>query len=329
MRKVILTLLALFIWYLAAMFHLYSLLALALSLLLVMLVMFIHSCWLKRHTALAFLRASAICNVDETLRCPLRAKGAGSFRVRLSLSYWDEKGIRTAMLKSSGDTDEIELRTPWCGLLHVRVQRAIVYDALSLFGARVTVCGELCAAILPLPLPLKAIDVQDQKTEGALPQRGSGDTWQLRAYAPGDPSRRLHWNLSARSDALWVKEDEQTLDQAIVLTLTGAQKTYDPHTLHVFFTVLVSLIAGVLHAGRPLRLIWDDVCVLIHDDEETQDALLQLYQKLPSSAPLVPGLTLSLDLMLSAGEWQICQFTPADHEEQLRQLTLVLGGTQG
>ena len=143
---------------------------------------------LKRHTALAFLRASAICNVDETQRCPLRVKGAGSFRVRLSLSYWDEKGIRTAMLKSSGDTDEIELRTPWCGLLHVRVQRAIVYDALSLFGARVTVCGELCAAILPLPLPLKAIDVQDQETEGALPQRGSGDTWQLRAYARATPA---------------------------------------------------------------------------------------------------------------------------------------------
>lgn len=70
--------------------------------------------------------------------------------------------------------------------------------------------AERLAAVLP-PLLVRAERVAATVAQGVHGRRrvGMGDTfWQFRHYEMGDPTQRIDWRRSARSDALFVRETE-------------------------------------------------------------------------------------------------------------------------
>ncbi|HUI16665.1 MAG TPA: DUF58 domain-containing protein [Alphaproteobacteria bacterium] len=70
--------------------------------------------------------------------------------------------------------------------------------------------AERLAATLP-PLLVHAERVAATVAQGVHGRRrvGSGDTfWQFRRYEPGDPTQRIDWRRSAKSDTLFVRESE-------------------------------------------------------------------------------------------------------------------------
>jgi uncharacterized protein (DUF58 family) len=70
--------------------------------------------------------------------------------------------------------------------------------------------GERLAAVLP-PLLVRAERVAATVAQGVHGRRrvGTGDTfWQFRRYEFGDPTQRIDWRRSAKSDALFIRETE-------------------------------------------------------------------------------------------------------------------------
>lgn len=79
--------------------------------------------------------------------------------------------------------------------------------------------AESLAAELP-PLLVAALRVAATVDQGIHGRRrvGSGDSfWQYRRYEPGESLRRIDWRRSARSDALYVRENEWAAAQSIWL----------------------------------------------------------------------------------------------------------------
>lgn len=79
--------------------------------------------------------------------------------------------------------------------------------------------AEALAAELP-PLLMAALRVAATVDQGIHGRRrvGSGDSfWQYRRYEPGESLRRVDWRRSARSDALYVRENEWAAAQSVWL----------------------------------------------------------------------------------------------------------------
>jgi len=79
--------------------------------------------------------------------------------------------------------------------------------------------AESLAAELP-PLLVAALRVAATVDQGIHGRRrvGSGDSfWQYRRYEPGESLRRIDWRRSARSDALYVRENEWAAAQSVWL----------------------------------------------------------------------------------------------------------------
>ena len=71
----------------------------------------------------------------------------------------------------------------------------------------------------------------DDEDRRSLSLQGNnyGEIRQIREYRPGDPVRNIHWNQTARTGQLWVKEYEER-EQAggyrLLLGLSGAGEEF-------------------------------------------------------------------------------------------------------
>jgi len=79
---------------------------------------------------------------------------------------------------------------------------------LGLFRAWAYMEPGLQCVVYPTPAPPRAwpTDGGYGTADSGEKGRGHGDFSGLRAYRPGDPTRQIHWRISARSQILWMKQ---------------------------------------------------------------------------------------------------------------------------
>ena len=118
------------------------------------------------------------------------------------------------------------IRSEHCGLLAVRLARVRVYDCLLLFHASRRTTEELRLAVYPaearLRVSLAGSDWDGTARTMPIPGDESGEVLKIREYQPGDPLRRVHWNQSARTDRLWIKEFPREADRRVHVLLDWA-----------------------------------------------------------------------------------------------------------
>ena len=265
MRRVLFFALILLTAYLAAMYRFASLLTLAGAELFVFLGAFLLLRLLRRRMRVG-LAAPVQAAEKGRVRCPVEAgvRGAlpgGAVRVRAVYASAGARRVRKARLRVEAGLRgralrELELEAPLCGLMHVAVAEARVRDYLSLFSAPLAVSGEEArVAVLPAPHPLRVQpgSAGGEPGEEARPKtgQGSGDVRQVRAYAPGDSLRQIHWNRTAQLDALYVKIRDPEAARAVRLRLDlGAGHAAGPLEMDAFLEVLSALLCGLIAQGR-------------------------------------------------------------------------------
>lgn len=100
-----------------------------------------------------------------------------------------------------------------------RAARKVTSAADAAAPERLLPRAEALAARLP-PLLVAAERVAATVSQGVHGRRrvGQGETfWQFRRYEPGDPSPRIDWRQSAKSDRLYVRETEWEAAQSVWL----------------------------------------------------------------------------------------------------------------
>lgn len=116
--------------------------------------------------------------------------------------------------------------------------------------------AEALSATLP-PLLVAADRVASTVSQGVHGRRRAGDGetfWQFRRYRPGDPTQRIDWRQSAKTDRLYIRETEWEAAQSVWLWRDGSpsmrwRSSPDQPTKLDRADVLLLAVASLLSRG--------------------------------------------------------------------------------
>lgn len=95
--------------------------------------------------------------------------------------------------------------------------------------------------------------------DGRPSAAGAGDTFHaLRPYVVGDDIRRVHWPMSARTDDLVVRHDEEPRQGRLTLVLDVEQRRSRPDGFEHMVSAAASIAAAHWHRGDIVRLVATD-----------------------------------------------------------------------
>jgi uncharacterized protein (DUF58 family) len=168
--------------------------------------------------------------------------------------------------------------------------------------------AEALAAMFP-PLLVEAERVAATVSQGVHGRRrvGEGETfWQFRRYQPHDPSQRIDWRQSAKSDRVYVRETEWEAAQSVWLwrdasaSMKWRGSANLPSKLQRADLLLLALAALLVRGGEHVALLNSSqppasgraalhrLATQLHRDEEMTASLgLPAVQPLPRDGRLV------------------------------------------
>lgn len=325
-------------------------------------IIFIISVCLSRRFCRAlrpeFSRKSGAAQTGDEFPCVIRVEydrwlPTGGFHVRLRAGYPGEKKRSVFQLSGKcghgGQDLEFALTAPYCGLLQIQLERLRAYDLFSLFSFQKRLSDEMQIAVFPRPF---AVGVNLSVWEGAgglsaeeetigRPGDAYHEIRQIREYRTGDSIRHIHWNLSAKTDQLWLKEYERKTDTTAHLVL-DMRSSVEPgiEERSAFYTLLSALTLGLLKHMAAVRLYWFDMekrgweTASIGDTNQCQDALFRLYQsktrselmdgKLPPPPCGEDAFRLDLGLTWYFRDIRLFQFSSETLERDIREKRFIL-----
>lgn len=286
MRKIGFLLTALLTCYMAGVFRSLPLMVLAGMEGVFFLVSFFLCRYLRRGLSAEVLRHGEITEKDRWLVCNIRVRNTGRlpvsrFCIRIRYGYGQEEKERKSRGKrnryhvkqicGSADRGEntyrLELACRYCGLVTVQMVSLQVYDYLSLFSAARKLTETVEVAVCPQERVLymrQSFIGQGEDfpvSEQRILRRGETghEVRQLREYEAGDSSRSIHWNQSARTGQLWVKEYEKESDGAaeLYLDLEGLEEA-ELTGQDAFYELLSAVILGLAENMSSVRVYWYD-----------------------------------------------------------------------
>lgn len=146
-----------------------------------------------------------------------------------------------------------------CGMVVCEMQRCKVYDLLGVFSWRKKLDAAATVLCMPAPLPLfSPIDFNapvSLRAEKTISMTNPYGPYDLRAYRPGDPLKNVHWKMSAKTDALTVKEymDDPAKNLYLLVDASGDAAQSD-RTLGY----LAAFVEQALEYGLPLQVMHID-----------------------------------------------------------------------
>lgn len=309
MRKTAYFALSVLTFYLSAMYRSMPLIMLFLAEMLLAVCMWILSCYLKKHFAVTISEQSVVAEMGEEYWCGCDICNRGRlpvnrFRICVKIRYLQEtRGSIKFLYGASGSgTDRIRFRVhaPYCGLVCLKFHRIRVYDYLALFSRGSALRQEMRISILPPEKPLLVDMSASWWGSGDMGQdktnRCNGDATdevrQIREYRAGDSYRHIHWNQSAKTDRIWIKEYEKEANPCVDFLLEIQEAQWKkPKDMDAFYRLLCSIILGLLQKAGRVKVYWYDghpdrlMEMDVPDGRQCRDLLLRLYQMdLPGQA---------------------------------------------
>lgn len=302
MKRAVFFSFVLFTFYAAAMYRSGSLLFLFLAEVLLTICMWVLSRYLKTCLTVGFTYKSIVGETGMECRCDCHVTNTGKlpvsrFRIWLQMGYQQEmtgKGRRLYGASQCG-TDKLSfgLIPPYCGTIRLKFDRIRIYDYLALFFGTRKVFEEMKIAVLPtrqalhIELPAYECDGNSpgQEKRGGRARDVHDEVRQIHEYREGDFYRHIHWNLSARTDKIWIKEYEKEADSCVILLLEiDLLHWMNPKDMDAFYRLLNSVTLGLLQKMETVRVRWYDGHQAqlagkdVVDDSTCRDMLLELYK---------------------------------------------------
>ncbi len=304
MKGAALVIVMLVIWYFAGMFHQVQMMVLSVCLLLLpvcLIVLTIIQRWhlkitLHRPQSIAFKKIEKEVAVlaENTLRLPVNR-----FRLRMQLRYTtDKKPVRKKLSGCAGSrlmNDEnlsyLYLQAPYCGVITVDLTRVTVYDPLSIFSShgklhetgRILVFPVEKQMRILMPMTGRYDNLPVAETHSNKPGDDHSEVRLIREYHPGDLTRHIHRNYSARTDTLWVKEFSKENDYIFDLMLDTSFENIATDDWDAFYEIVFSTLITLLRMDIYINVHWFDrnkhgiTAFQVTNESECAEMLAQLY----------------------------------------------------
>lgn len=212
----------------------------------------------------------------------------------------EELLMRGKVMLDGGETGAVcfELDSAHCACLEIRPNQLVVTDWLGLVQRRCRVNSEDQSMMFILPdclkngISLPDGDVLRMEDDGRDEKRGSTaiDVAEIRQYQQGDPIKLIHWKLSARLDALMVREMSDPADEVVQVYLNLREKDSktstraDKDAWDHFMQTVAGVSAILLEREKTHVVIWPDtrndtmVSQTVSDAESQQMMLCELLR---------------------------------------------------
>lgn len=177
---------------------------------------------------------------------------------------------RTSGMVDSDSTVVLRLKITarYAGKISFRLDRAIIYDYLKLFGWPVPV-KEDCVQVLVVPdvyrvqLDAENMSLHFMEEGDSHSHDKSGDdvseVFDTRAYRLGDTLQRVHWKLSAKTGEVLVKEFSMPVENMVLLLVDlYLPKTQEWNHLQMdgMLTLIASISYSLLMQGCAHEVAW-------------------------------------------------------------------------
>lgn len=152
-----------------------------------------------------------------------------------------------------------------CGTLRIQADGIKARDWLGLacFSGKASEAASLL--ILPDLYPVRvivsdAVSASRQEENPGYIRRDGLETENggVREYAPGDPVRRIHWKLSAKTDRVLIREEERPPAGSVLLLLETAGYDFAPEDMDGAAEALLSVSQSMTESGVLHSVSWQD-----------------------------------------------------------------------
>lgn len=305
MKGITILLITLILWYFAGMFRQTNVMALAVCMLVLAVLLIILSFY-QRHKLsvrlsdkklIAFKGAENIVPVFSENRSLLPVN---KYKITLAVKYRNSKtavkkrftGCAAGRRMKEGRRAEFFLTAPYCGIIDIELKRLRVYDNLSLFSSSKKASGSCQLLVFPSPKYMNIIlpsggSYDDLPLSDSRSDKAGDDHSEvrlIREYRPGDLSRHIHHNYSAKTGAVWVKEYYKENDYILDLYLnTASSENAVEETWDAYYEIAISIIFSLLSMNFFLHIHWYDgekgglVETEIKSTADLADLLTRLY----------------------------------------------------
>lgn len=306
MKKLIFLLMIFLTCYLAGVYRNMPLMMLAVVEALFSVASFFLCLHFRKNLFLEALQHYSCVEKGAVLTCDIRVWNRSRmpisrFQARLRCGYGQARKRVKRVYGGCGSGEtilQLDLVGGYCGMMHLRVERLYVYDYLSLFSLRGEAlegagCCEMEVAVLPRERVLRIEPAMSCGWEnGAEKSRPAGwrpeahdEIRQLKEYRAEDSTRHIHWNQSARTEQLWVKEFEKEAEASVVLFLdiSGIEMS-SIEDKDRFYELTWAMVAGFLEFDATVHVCWEDaryggsIDMEVADLAQCRDMMLALYQ---------------------------------------------------
>lgn len=296
------------IFYLAMIYYDYGMYLLFFLSLLIPLFAEIYGFLLRKRILFAWGETGSDGSRTEPVRIAVAMKNTGILptgKLKIRYSVKDvlrdstEQFVKTIVIAGgSTRTDVLEIEPMHSGKLTVSVDSVRVYEPLGLVSYAVpTNLGGNSYLILPelTELPVSPWEnnpyayVSEETYSETKPGDDPSELFGTRDYVPGDRQNRIHWKLTAKQDALIVKEYGLPIacTTTVFLELFSCE---EDEWLNTLLDAAFSLSFNLILGGHVHRFVWYDTkngCVrrMTEDGEEALSALISevlgcsLYEK--------------------------------------------------
>ena len=271
----VLTMLA--VWYFAGMFRQTWMMVLAVCIGLLAVLMTAAAIYQRLRLRLSLLKSRSIAFKKLEKEVAIKAENrsrlpVNRYKVKLLIRYTTDKtGVKRRLNGCAGgrkenddNISEFYINAPYCGVIRIELKKISVFDPLTLFssGARIKGSGEIL--VFPVEkrmnLIMPAVGSYDDipLTDTRAPKQGDdhSEVHLIREYRPGDLTRHIHQNYSAKTDSIWVKEFTKDNDLIFDLFLdTSDSKALKTDEWDAFYEIVFSVL---------IALVNRDVSVNVH-----------------------------------------------------------------
>ncbi len=270
-------LLIVFLFYLAALYESAALGILAILLIAIMLISLCVIIWRMSQIRIAlsipFLLAQSGQAFDVCLTASADRTLFGSCALSACIEAGQQSGrrahtwVRLHMGSGVPVTVRRGVRLQHAGGYTFRVRRVRVYDWLGWFYLIKWVHADAQVQILPqvehlavqLSFAVRNFSGESEIYDDLRGGDEASETFQIRAYQPGDRLQNIHWKLSAKSEDLIVRERGLAKGCPIILLLgNGQEKRLRPAQKERFLQLAVSVSYALLDADCPHVVGWYD-----------------------------------------------------------------------
>ena len=352
MRKFPFFLVLLLFYYIAVMYQSSALMVLFLVLAFLACTMLLLSFYFKKNLTVGFAEKTVFAESGRPFVWRLRVQNRGRlpisrFRIKFKIRLPEKPSGKKKKIYGNGICGESFISESsvlnHCGIIAFQAYGVSVSDYLSLFLRKKKIESSMEAIVLPRKYEMRIetdsfpyVGEESSWENPFYPGADYGEIRQIREYRDGDSIRYIHWNQTARSEELWVKEYSQEAEAQVCLFLDlTADRKLSVADTDAFYTLLYSMVWGFLRDLPSVRIFWKEAGqsllsnMEVRDGDQCRELLFRLYragfsvkEEQDVQAEITPDegiMKLSADLRWSAGGRLLFHFSKDNLEKELRQ----------